>query len=620
MNPVARRLNAYLQLVFALVLFLSVNAIGEVWLSPYRLDLTEDRLFTVSPGAKIILGKLTAPVTLTYYFSETAALGNPPLLRYGRRVKDFLKMLERAGGARVSLRVVDVSPFSPEEDEATLRGMQPLPGAGGQGLFMGLAVSDETDRLETVTRFAAERDRFLEHDVMKAIYLLAREGKPRVGLLTSLPMRFGLGGALTFLQGQGQPYILYAQLAQFFDVVNIELGFSELPPGLEALLIVHPPELSDVQLYAIDQAVLAGLPALVFVDPYAEVSELIPEGGYAGVPAIAPASALGPLLAAWGFAFDPEQVVVDRALAQKAEVGGGNSPRILDYPNWLGVRASELNADNPATAELALLNFASAGALFFSGGPELAFTPQVMTSHEATLVPAARVAGDFDPAALMAGVDANEQLTLVAEVTGIARSAFDAPPEGVPAAAHAGEGVIRVWVGADSDIFDDRFWARFRRDAYGRDVLAPIADNAAMIVNVLDQVAGEGDLASLQPRGVSLRPLEVFEALKRAAAGRMAAEEERLKASLTSAEQRLLTREAEEREGLGGRAAEEDMRKLREEVLQIRQSLRAVERRLREDVAALEMRIILLNSALVPGVLLLLAGAFWLVRRRRARP
>lgn len=617
MTAAARRLNALLQLAFAFILFLSLNALGNAWLSPYRVDLTHDRLFTLSPGGNAILGKLTEPVTLTYYFSETAALGNPPVLRYGRRVADFLREVERASKGAVILNIVDVAPYSPEEDEASLYGLQPLPGEGGQAIFLGLAATDETDRLETIARFSEDRDRFLEYDVMKAIYLLARDGRPRLGILTSLPMRFGLGGALAFLQGQGQPYILYAQLAQFFEVVNIEQTFDGIPQGLDALLIVHPPALSETQLYAIDQAVLGGLPTLAFVDPYAEVSELAPEGGFSTVAPIAAASNLEPLLSAWGVSYDASAVVVDRQRAQKVEVGTGPFARVLDFPNWIGAREPELNQTNPATADLGLLNFASAGAIGFDGNPGLAFVPLVTTSAEAGLAPSTHVAADFEPTALMTGIETNRQFSLVAEISGIAHSAFATPPAGGEPSAHAAEGNIAILVGGDSDFFDDQFWARIRRDAYGRDVLVPIADNAAFIVNVIDQMAGEGDLAALQARGVSSHPLEAFEALKQAASAQSAAEEERLKTRLAEAEQRLFARQDDAGGDVLNPAAEEEMRGLREEVLKIRTNLREVERGLRANVAALETRIVLLNTALVPGLLLLIAGGLWLIRRRR---
>lgn len=618
MSSVTRHINTYLQIVFAFVVFLSLNAAGEYVLSSYRFDLTEDKLFTVSPGGQAILDKLNSPVTLTYYFSETSALGNPPLLRYGRRVKDFLRAVERAGAGQIRLRIVDVAPFSPEEDEATLHGLQPVLGEGDQKVFMGLVAADETDRLETVPGFSFVRDRFLEYDVLKTIYLLGREGKPRVGFLTSLPMRYGLGGAVALLQGQSQPYILYTQLSQFFELVDVDAGFTALPPNLDALLVVHPPALSQTQLYDIDQAVLGGLPALVFVDPYAEIADLLPSNNFSGAQAVESSSDLAPLLSSWGIKFDPQSIVVDQALAQRARIGDGASTRVVEYPNWIGVRTAQLNPDNPAIADFALINFASAGSLKFSGGPELTFRSQITTSDQASLIPTARVRGSFDPTRLMEDVATFDRLTLLAEIKGIARSAFASPSEKTAKEIYAPEGSIYVWVGADSDLFDDQFWVRLRSDDYGQTVLVPIADNAALVITILDQIAGDGALANLQARGVSFRPLEVFDAMKRAAAQRTTAEEARLTMSLKLAEQRLLASEAKEREVPGGDTGE-DMQALREEVLQIRNNLRDVERRLRADVASLELHLILLNSALVPGILLLLTGALWAVKRRRRR-
>lgn len=618
MSSVTRHINTYLQILFAFVVFLSLNAVGEYALSPYRLDLTEDKLFTVSPGGQAILERMDSPVTLTYYFSETAALGNPPLLRYGRRVKDFLKAIERAGEGKVRLRIVDVVPFSPEEDEATLRGLQPVSGEGDQSVFMGLVAVDETDRLEVVPSFSFVRDRFLEYDVLKTIFLLGREGKPRVGFLTSLPMRYGLGGAVALLQGQSQPYILYSQLSQFFELVDLDAEFTALPPGLDALLIVHPPALSQAQLYGIDQAILSGLPALVFVDPYAEIADFLPPNDFSGSRPVELSSDLSPLLSSWGVSFDPRSVVVDRALAQRARVGDGASTRIVEYPNWIGVRTAQINPNNPAIADFSLLNFASSGALEFSGQSELTFTPQITTSDQAAVIPTARVREAVDPTRLLEDVAMFNRQTLLADVKGVARSAFSSPPNPSSKTAHISEGSIRVWIGSDSDLFDDQFWVQVRPDDYGQNVLVPIADNAALVITLLDQIAGDGALANLQTRGVSFRPLEVFDAMKRAAAQRTAAEEARLTNSLKLAEQRLMASEARERtsprSGTG-----EDMQTLREEVLQIRNNLRNVERRLRSDVSSLELRLILINSALVPGIVLLVTGVLWALKRRRRR-
>lgn len=615
-----RRTNAIFQLVFAFVLFISLNLLGNAWLSGVRLDLTEDSLYSLSPGAKKILSGIGQPITLKFYFSRQAAVSSPPLLRYGQRVRDFLEAVDESGGENIRLEIVDPERFSPEEDEAAIYGLQPLQGDSGDPVYMGLVATDEADRLEVIPRFSEPRDRFLEYDVVKAVYLLSREDRPKLGILSGLPMRFGLGGALAFLQGQGQPYIIYRQLAQFFELVNLQADYEELPANLDALLIVHPPKLSDAQLYRLDQAVLGGLPVLVFVDPYAEISALtVSQTGFSEADRVAPSSDLVPLLKAWGIAYSPERVAADLAQGQKVEMAGGPFPEVAEFVHWFAVRADYLNQDDPIAAELGLINFASSGALAPTGDEGLQFTPLVQTSHESALVESLAVVGVPDPSALARTVTPEGQYTLIAKVTGTASSAFAGAPDGSEGA-HVPEGEITVLAGADADLFEDQFWARMRRDSFGREVLVPFADNAALIVNAIDHLSGSGELASLQARGVSSHPLETFEAMSREASARTRAEEERLQTRLQEAEARLSALLEEESQSLAGSAAEDEIQAIREEVLQIRRNLREVERELRADVAALERTVIVLNSGLIPLMLLLAAMGRFFYRMRRVRP
>ncbi|MCH8322426.1 MAG: GldG family protein, partial [Proteobacteria bacterium] len=208
-----RRLNAYLQLIFAFIIFLSVNLFGNAWLGPIRFDLTGDKLFTLNPGTREILAGLEEPLTLRFYFSKGTAANDPALFRYGRRVQDFLEEFEVLSDGKIRLEVIDPEPFSEEREEAATYGVQGL-GEGDQTIFLGLVGFDETNRLEVISLFSEERERFLEFDLAKIVFLLSQEKKPVVGLITSLPMRYGTGGARAFLQGKGQPYLIYTQLTQ----------------------------------------------------------------------------------------------------------------------------------------------------------------------------------------------------------------------------------------------------------------------------------------------------------------------------------------------------------------------------------------------------------------------
>ena len=611
-----RRLNAYLQLIFAFIILLTVNLLGNALLGPVRFDLTGDRLFTLNPGTREILAGLEEPLTLRFYFSEGAVMNDPALFRYGRRVRDFLEEFEALSDGKIRLEVIDPEPFSEEREEATAYGVQGV-GEGDQTIFLGLVGFDETNRLEVISHFSEERERFLEFDLAKIVFLLAQEEKPIVGLITSLPMRYGTGGAMAFLQGRGQPYLIYSQLTQLFDMVYLENNFNVIPPDVDVLLMVHPPEMTAEQLYEIDQFVLGGKPAMIFVDPFAEITPLMQQATAGGFgPEISPSSDLAALFSAWGISYSPERAVIDYNLAQRVEVGNPPQVTYRDYIHWLGVRKDQLSENNPITAFLSVINFASAGVLDFEGREGLTFEPLIETSEGADIVAANLVRQDIDSGVLIQTTAPREKYTLAGRLSGRVKSAF---PDVVAVKQGLAEGNINVIIGADADIFEDRFWAGIRLDNFGRDVLVPIADNAAFIVNALDYLGGSEALISLQAKGVSKRPLEKFHDLRREATLQEEAEKETLRARLREVETRLAELQQTTPEDRAfSEASEVEIQNFRNQAQTIERNLNQVQRTLLQTIRTMENRIIFLNMFVIPA-LLLLSGLlrFGLVKRRK---
>src|SRR5512143_1639283 len=72
------------------VILIAANAI--VGVSRQRLDLTQEKAYTLSAGTRAILRKLDTPVTIRLYFSQ--AEGAMPqtvfLKNYGKKVEDLL--------------------------------------------------------------------------------------------------------------------------------------------------------------------------------------------------------------------------------------------------------------------------------------------------------------------------------------------------------------------------------------------------------------------------------------------------------------------------------------------------------------------------------------------------
>ena len=170
------------------VLFLAVVMLSNLGLRGMRLDLTQNRLYTLSPGTKQVLAELKEPINLYFYFSrEAAAKQSPLLMPYANRVREFLEEIAARSGGKIRLQVIDPQPFSDDEDRAAEFGLQSLATtAGGEPLYFGLAGTNSTDGRSVIPSFQADREEFLEYDVAKLIHELGTPKKPVIGLMSSL--------------------------------------------------------------------------------------------------------------------------------------------------------------------------------------------------------------------------------------------------------------------------------------------------------------------------------------------------------------------------------------------------------------------------------------------------
>ena len=89
-------------LIALAVLFLAAVMLSNVGLRGMRLDLTQNRLYTLSPGTEQVLGELQEPINLYFYFSREAAAKQAPLLMpYAARVREFLEELAARSGGKI---------------------------------------------------------------------------------------------------------------------------------------------------------------------------------------------------------------------------------------------------------------------------------------------------------------------------------------------------------------------------------------------------------------------------------------------------------------------------------------------------------------------------------------
>jgi ABC-type uncharacterized transport system involved in gliding motility auxiliary subunit len=629
LNNLSRRNYALLALALAIVIFVCVNIAADAFITTARLDLTQNGQFTLAQGTRNILDKIPEPITLKFYFSKKIAADYAQTQAYATRVHDLLEEYAALSHGKIILQEIDPEPFSAAEDEATAAGLTGAPTDSGDTVYFGLVGTNRIDGKEVIPYFTTDREQFVEFDLSSLIYHLSQPTKPVIGILSSLPLDTGPGGMQAAMSGQAQPYAIYSELAETYDTQMLDLNANAIPKAVSVLLVVHPAGLSAAATYAVDQFVMKGGHALIFVDPNAEIAG---GGNPMGGGGANPTSDLAQLFHAWGIGYNPRKVVADRALAQRVQVSSDPRNPVASYPLWLHLTGSNFNTADIVTASMQSLNLASAGALHALKGASTTFTPLVTSSDQAALLDADSVRFNPRPQDLMGMINpTGDRYVIAARVSGPAHSAFVAPPApittsganapaGLPPQVTQSNGPINVIVMADADIFNDQFWVHVE-NVYGKRVASPFADNGAFVLNAVENLLGSSDLISLRTRATNDHPFTVVKDMQSAAQAQFQQEAEALQTHMTAVQQRLKELEqggsanGSKTDSAAAQAAEID--RFKKDLVDTRTRLRDVQHQLRKDVDALGDVLAFINIALVPLCVAIFALVLASLRRRR---
>ena len=578
-----------------------------------RVDLTQGSLYTLSDGTKRILRGLPAPVRVKLYVSQGEAV--PVQLRgFAQRVEDVVREFQGAAGGKLRVEKYNPRPDSEEEDAAQLDGIEAQQLPSGETFYLGIAVS-QLDRKQAIAAVTPQRERLLEYDLLRAIARTAAAERPRIGLMSGLPV---MGEKFNpYTRQSSDPWVLANELKREFEVKEVPMSAREIDKDIGVLLLIHPRDATPQTEYALDQFVLRGGKLIAFVDPYAYFDQ---GPQMPGMPPQPTSSTLPQLFKAWGVKMDPGKVIADAVFAS----GGG--PRFT--PTVLSLNRTAFSRDDIVTGSIETLLYAFGGAFEVSPVESLRATELVKSSPESMLVDSASATRSGDEA--MKGFKpSGKALPLALRLTGKFHTAFPdglvvdkKPVAGTPSLRESGaeNSVILV---ADVDLLADGAAVDIQ-EVLGRRIVVPSNGNLAFALGMVDQFAAGDDLIGLRSRSGAFRPLTVVRRLEAEAQRQYLGKIQSLEDEVQKTSAKL--QELQRAQGGAGKSTllltaeqQAELERFRKTVAESRLALKEVRKNLRQDAESLVFWTKLANIVLMP-LLVMLAGLliFFLRKRRTA--
>ncbi len=594
------------------------------------IDFTENRMHTLSDGTKAILGELDTPVAIRYYATRDTDYMPEEMKLHMRRVDDMLKEYAILSKGKVRIENLDPEPDTDAEDSANLDGISGQR-FNDQNLFFGIAIAC-LDRTSVIPFLDPRNETMLEYELSKAIADVSTPTKPKLGIMSALPIQGG--PAMMMGQQPSRPWVIYQQLKQSYDVVDVPMENLVIDPAeIKTLLLIHPADISDEAQFAIDQYLLKGGTVIACLDAHSLAAQMTGGGNpMMGMPGAPTISTLPKLLSAWGVEFESGQALADPVYTTRFENDVTNIA-VLTLPD-----EAMSQKDSTITRGLNGVILFIPGAITRTDKCQVGYTSLIRSTERAGFVDAMK-ASQFDPSLEKNFKSSGKSYDLVAHLQGNFKTAFpngkpgsDGPKanenDTTPAEEPAKDNSLKestspgnVFLIADVDAFYDRF-AYHTQQIGNMQMAAPINGNGSMLLNLIDQTVGSKHLIGCRSRTAARRPFTVIEEMEDNFNKQVGAKIEEFEEKQRVAQQKLNDLQSQKARGNELRLSPEqeaEIRKLREEQVRYSKLIREQQKDLRRQKDDLAGRIILLNVGAMPSFVILFGIGLYIQRRSYTR-
>jgi ABC-type uncharacterized transport system involved in gliding motility auxiliary subunit len=596
-----------------------------------RLDLTQEKAYTLSAGTRAILKKLEAPVEIRFYCTQGEKEMPSQFKTYAQHVEDLLAEYRQQGRGNIEIKKLNPTPDSDAEDSARLDGIEGQLLSNGENLYLGLAISYLDEKM-AIPFLSPEKEKLLEYDITRAISRVANPQKPVIGVMTPLPM-FGQPMNPMMMRMNQQPqeaWVIISELQRDFTVKQVPLEADKIDDEIKVLIVAHPKEIKDSAQYAIDQFIMRGGKLIAFLDGMSMVDSrnqqnpMMPNMGGGG-------STLDKLVKAWGLQFDTTKVVAD--LNFQSRFMQNNRQQVA--PAVLSLNAQGINKEDVVTSQLDSLLIPFAGV--FTGTPAAGLKETVLlhTTPESQLVEGfmaqfsgEQITKDFKPS--------GTPQKLAIRLSGRFKTAF---PDGKPVEKEADKkdekkeekktddslketkGDNAVILVGDSDILYDQFCVQIQ-NIFGQKVVIPRNGNLNLVQNMVEQMAGDSNLIEVRSRATLNRPFTVVQKMQAQAEASYRNKIKELEDGLQETQKRLNELQSKKEKGqrfILSPEQQQEVERFKKKETESKKELKEVRRNLRQDIDALENRVKWLNIAGMPMVVTLFGVGRAFLKGQRAK-
>jgi ABC-type uncharacterized transport system involved in gliding motility auxiliary subunit len=604
------------------VMFLIILALNLIFgVAKTRVDLTHEKLYTLSDGTKAILKKLDTPVEIRFYCTQGEKEVPSQFKVYSQHIDDLLSEYKQYGKKNITLKRLNPKPDSDAEDSAKLDGVEGQMLPNGEALYMGIAIS-ALDEKVAIPFLSPDRERLLEYDLTRAISRVGSPQKPTLGIMTPLPM-FGQP-ANPMMQRMGQQpqeaWIVIGELQKDFTVKQVPMDSDKIDDDIKVLMVVHPKDISDRAQYAIDQFIMRGGKLIAYLDGNCIIDNRNAQNPMMGMMG-GGGSSLDKLLKAWGLTFETSKVVADATFTSRFVRNG----RPEAAPAVLSMNPSGINKDDVVTSQIDSLLVPFAGA--FTGTPASGLKETVLlhSTGDSQLVEGfmasmsgEQISKEFKPS--------GTQYAVAVRLAGKFKTAF---PDGRPPekdkdkdekkdsdkkdekksddTIKESKGETAVILVGDADMLYDQFSVQVQ-NIFGQKIVIPRNGNLNLAQSIVEQMAGDSNLIGIRSRATMNRPFLRVQKMQAQAEAAYRGKVKELEESLQETQRKINELQSKKEKGqrfILSKEQQAELENFRKKEGEAKRELKVVRKNLRQDIDSLENRVKWMNIA---GMPILVAG------------